>query len=172
MILFKIVILISFEQVFTESTVFSLQWEHLSYSLLPRVVTSTAHTHFADSFVSIIVSSSRVTSHCWGFIAVLTVLWCYCWYNYSGTTKITKDLVAPVLCSEHHLFPISPLEEEGSAFLCLRQCSPISAHDSLESTFSSKSDTCWIYHMHASRPWGICKCTLHRSRATTSALFN
>lgn len=135
-------------------------------------MTSTAHAHFADSFVSITASSSRVTSHCWGFTAVLTALWCYRCYNHSGTIKITKDLVAPVFCSEHHLFPISPLEEEGSAFLCLRQRSPVSAHGSLESTFSSKSDTSQIYHMHVSRSCGTCKCTLHKSRATTSALFS
>lgn len=172
MILFKIVILISFEQVSTESTVFSLQWECLSYSLLPHVVTSSSYAHFADSFVSITVFSSRVTSHCWGFTAVLTVLWCYCCYNHPGTIKITKDLVAPVFCSEHHLFPISPLEEESSAFPCLRQCSPISTHDSLESTFSSKSDISQIYHMHVSRPHGTCKFILPKSRATTSALFS
>ena len=131
-------------------------------------MTSTAHAHFADSFVSVTVSSSRVTSHCWGFTAVLTVLWCYCCYNHSGTIKIMKDFVAPVSCSKHHLFPISPLEE-GSAFLCLRQCSPISAHDSLESTLSSKKDTSRIYHMHVSRPCCTCKCTLRKSKATTKS---
>lgn len=94
-----------------------------------------------------------------------------CCYNHSGTIQITKDLVAPVFCSEHHLSPISPLEG-GSAFLCLRQCSPISAHDSLESIFSSKSDTSRIYHIHVSRPRATCKCTLRKSRAATSALFS
>lgn len=45
-------------------------------------------------------------SHCWGFTAVLALLWCYCCYNHSGTIKITKDLVAPVFCSGHYCLPI------------------------------------------------------------------
>lgn len=115
MLLFKTVILTSLEQVSTASTIFSLLWEHLSYSLLAGVVTSTAHIHFAHSFVSIRFSSSR-SHHCWGLTAMITVLWCYCWYNHSGTIKITKDVVSVVFSSEHHIFPIFPLEEEG---ICL-----------------------------------------------------
>lgn len=121
MILFKTVILISYEQVPTESTVFSLQWERLSDSLFPHVVTSTAHAHFADSFVSLTASASRVT-----VTAMDSLLCCYCCYNHSGTIKITKDSsVLLWTLSSSHL----PLEE-GSALLCLRQLSGNSAHDS------------------------------------------
>lgn len=154
MILFKRVILISFEQVSTESRVFSLQWERLSYSLLPHALTSTVHAHFTDSSVSVTVSSSRVTSHCWGFITVHIALWCCFCYSLSGTIKITKDMAAP-FCSEQHLFPIFPLEEEGSAFLCLSQC------------FLSLPKIHWKYfpvswmllgsaNMHVRRPCGTC----------------
>lgn len=103
-------------------------------------------------------------SHCWGFTAVLTLLWCYCCYDHSGTIKITKDSVAPVLLwtlSSSH-----PPLEEGSALLCLRQLSPI-----LPMTHS-ESDTSQIYHTHVSRPWGTCECSVHQWRAPTSALFS
>lgn len=80
-ILFKTGILISYEQVSTVSSVFSLPWERLSDSLLPHVVTSTAHAHFADSFVSLTASASWVTVtaedsllcwHCCGATAATT----------------------------------------------------------------------------------------------------
>lgn len=67
-------------------------------------------------------------SHCWGFTAVLTLLWCYCCYNHSVTIKITKDLVSPVLCSEHYLLPIL-LWKKVLPFSALGS-SPNSAHDS------------------------------------------
>lgn len=60
----------------------------------------------------------------------------------------------------------------GRRRFCLRRCSPISAHDALESTFSSKSDASQICHMHVSRACGTRKCTLLKSRATTSALLS
>lgn len=80
-------------------------------------------------------------SHCWGFTAVLTLLWCYCCYNHSGTIKISKDLAAPEFCSEHYLLLIPlwkkvlPFSALGSSLLTLPM-------------IHSESDTSQIYHTH------------------------
>lgn len=103
-------------------------------------------------------------SHCWGFTAVLTLLWCCCWYNHSGTIKISKDLAAPVFCSEHYLLLIPlwkkvlPSSALGSSLVTLPM-------------IHSESDTSQIYHTHVSRPWGTCEHSLHQWRTPTSAFF-
>lgn len=84
-------------------------------------------------------------SHCWGFTAVLTLLWCYCCYNHSVTIKITKDLVSPVLCSEHYLLPI----------LLWKKVLPFSA---LGSSPNSAHDSQWVRHF--SDPPHTCEQTL------------
>lgn len=101
----------------------------------------------------------------WGVTAVLTLPWCYCCYNHSGTIKITKDSAAPAFCSEHYLLPILlwkrvlPSSALGSSLLTLPM-------------IHSESDTSQIYHTHVSRPWGTCECSLDQWRAPTSALFS